>query len=170
MNNAKDLVNKEKDQLVDLKTALSNNVSKEDIAKAIDVTSKISNELSSTLINISNNFYNNGAPALNTIGNSLKGGLDTANSVLETTKVVVPQLNALTTFGIASSNVASQQADQITSKLNEFQDEISKLIEKTSGLTEENLNNIIDVMSKNPEEIASFISSPIRIIVTKKRK
>ena len=28
LNNAKDLVNKEKDQLVDLKTALSNNVSK----------------------------------------------------------------------------------------------------------------------------------------------
>ena len=163
LNNAKDLVNKEKDQLVDLKTALSNNLSKEDIAKAIDVTSKISNELSSTLINISNNFYNNGAPALNTIGNSLKGGLDTANSVLETTKIVVPQLNALTTFGIASSDVASQQADQITSKLNEFQDEISKLIEKTSGLTEENLNNIIDVMSKNPEEIASFISSPIKV-------
>ena len=129
----------------------------------IESVSTISTETSSALINVSNTFYNDGAPALNTIGNSLKGGLDTANSVLETTKVVVPQLNALTTFGIASSDVASQQADQVTSKLSEFQDAISQLIEKTSGLTEENLNNLIDLMSKNPEEIASFISSPITV-------
>ncbi len=163
LNTAKDLVSKEREQLVALKTALSNNESKENIANAIESVSTISTETSSALINVSNTFYNDGAPTLNTIGNSLKGGLDTANSVLETTKVVVPQLNALTTFGIASSDVASQQADQVTSKLSEFQDAISQLIEKTSGLTEENLNNLIDLMSKNPEEIASFISSPITV-------
>lgn len=163
LNAAKDLVAKEKEQLVALKTALSNNESKETITNAIDSISNISNETSSALINVSNSFYNSGAPALNTVGNSLKGGLDTANSVLETTKIVVPQLNALATFGIASSDVASQQADQITSKLSEFQDTISQLMDKTSGLTEQNLNNIIDMMSKNPEEIASFISSPITV-------
>lgn len=163
LNAAKDLVAKEKEQLVALKTALSNNESKEAITNAINSISNISNETSSALINVSNSFYNSGAPALNTVGNSLKGGLDTANSVLETTKIVVPQLNALATFGIASSDVASQQADQITSKLSEFQDTISQLMDKTSGLTEQNLNNIIDMMSKNPEEIASFISSPITV-------
>lgn len=156
-----ELVNKEKEKLLALKEALSNNEGKENITSAIDAISTISNETSSALVNVSNNFYNEGAPALNTIGNSLKGGLDTANSVLETTKVVVPQLNALTTFGIASSDLASQQADQITNKLKDFQDTISQLIEKTSGLTEENLNNVIDLMTKNPDEMASFISSPI---------
>lgn len=163
LNKTKDLVTSEREQLVALKTALSNNESKENIAKAIDSISTVSNEISSSLVNVSNSFYSNGMPALNNIGDSLKGGLDTANSVLETTKIVVPQLNALATFGIASSDVASQQADQITSKLSEFQDAISQLIEKTSGLTEENLNNIIDIMSKNPEEIASFISAPISV-------
>lgn len=157
------LVSQEKDQLVALKTALGNNDSKENISKSIESISNISNEMSSGLINVSNNFYSNGVPALNTIGSSLKGGLDTANSVLETTRVVVPQLNALATYGIASSDVASQQADQISGKLNEFQDEISKLIEKTSGLTEENLNSLIDLMKKNPDEIASFISSPVTV-------
>ena len=53
------------------------------IANAIESVSTISTETSSALINVSNTFYNDGAPALNTIGNSLKGGLDTANSVLE---------------------------------------------------------------------------------------
>lgn len=163
LNKTEDLVTSEKEQLVALKTALSNNESTENIAKAIDSISTISNEISSSLVNVSNNFYSNGMPALNTIGNSLKGGLDTANSVLETTKIVIPQLNALATFGIASSDVASQQADQITSKLSEFQNTINQLIEKTSGLTEENLNNIIDIMSKNPEEIGSFISAPVTV-------
>ncbi|MDZ5254788.1 YhgE/Pip domain-containing protein [Clostridium sp. LIBA-8841] len=163
LNKTKDLVTNEREQLVALKTALSNNESKENIAKAIDSISNVSNEISSSLVTVSNNFYSNGMPALNTIGDSLKGGLDTANSVLETTKIVIPQLNALATFGIASSDVASQQADQITSKLSEFQDAISQLIEKTSGLTEENLNNIIDIMSKNPDEIASFISAPVSV-------
>ncbi|MGG5463277.1 YhgE/Pip family protein [Clostridium sp. B9] len=163
LKKSQSLIAQEKEQLVALKTALGNGESKENIAKAIESISNISNEMSSSLINVSNNFYSNGVPALNTIGSSLKGGLDTANSVLETTRVVVPQLNALATYGIASSDVASKQADQISGKLNEFQDEISKLIEKTSGLTEENLNNLIDLMKKNPDEIASFISSPVSV-------
>lgn len=158
-----DMVVAEKTQLEALKTAISNGNSKEDIQKSIDSVSTISNEMSSSLVNISNSYYSNGVPALNSIGNSLKGGLDTANSVLETTKIIVPQLNALATYGIASSDVASQQASQISGKLNEFQDEISELLEKTSGLTEKNLNNIIDLMKKNPDEMASFISSPVQV-------
>lgn len=163
MKKTQDMVAAEKTQLEALKTAISNGSSKEDIQKSIDSVSTISNEMSSSLVNISNSYYSNGVPALNSIGNSLKGGLDTANSVLETTKIIVPQLNALATYGIASSDVASQQASQISGKLNEFQDEISKLLEKTSGLTEENLNNIIDLMKKNPDEIAAFISSPVQV-------
>lgn len=163
LNIAKDLISKEQKQLESLKQLLSNNESKENIEKAIDSLSNISTETSSALIKVSNTFYNEGAPTLNTIGSSLKGSLDTANSVLDTTKIVVPQLNALTTFGIASSGVASQQAEQITNKLNDFKDIVSELIEKTSDLTEEKLNDLIDIMSKNPEEIASFISSPIEV-------
>ncbi len=163
MKKTQDMVKNEKTQLEAIKTAISNGSSKEDIQKSIDSVSTISNELSSSIMNISNSYYSNGAPALNSIGNSLKGGLDTANSVLETTKIIVPQLNALATYGIASSDVASQQSSQISGKLNEFQDEISKLIEKTSGLTAENLNKAIDLMKKNPDEIASFISSPVNV-------
>lgn len=137
---------------------------KEHINEMLDILSNTSNEISTQVVSASNAFYSGVIPTLNSVGNGLTTGLTNADGVLDSIKVIVPQLNALSKFGVATSTVAIDEGNRLNEKLTTFQEDLDKLTDKTKDLTEENLNDILDIMEKDPEEMASFISSPIQLI------
>lgn len=113
--------------------------------------------------NVSNIFYNDVTIAISNTSKRLDNGLTTANDILDTTKLIVPQLKALSNLGIGTSKAALEDGKKISNKLSEFEKTISKLQEKTSSLNENTLDKIIKLAEKDPEKMASFISSPINI-------
>ncbi|MBK1812996.1 YhgE/Pip domain-containing protein [Clostridium sp. YIM B02505] len=153
----------EKNNLDSLKTSINSSASKENINTSLDNLTKISNDLSNQVVSVSNGFYSNGISLLNGIADSMTASLDNMNSILESTKVIVPQLDALANFGIASSKASVQQANDLSNKLSELQVELSKLSDKMKDLSNDNIDQIIKLMKMNPDEIAGFISSPINV-------
>lgn len=144
-------------------SAKNGTATKEHINEMLDNLSNTSNEISEQVSNISNSLYSAVIPTLNSIGDGVATGLTNADEVLDSIKVIVPQLNALAKFGVATSAVAIDEGNRLNDKLTTFQGDLNKLTDKTKDLTEENLNDILNIMKKNPDEMASFISSPIKV-------
>lgn len=157
------LISAQKNNSSQLKTLLSGNSSKDSINSAIDNLSSINNEVSMGIINVSNNFYSNTSQILNIMSNSLAANLDNIDSVLEFTKVIVPQLNALANYGISSSKLSIKQANELASDLTSIQGKLNQLSDNLKGLNSESLDEIIRLMEMNPNEIANFVSSPIDV-------
>lgn len=159
----KGLITNEQTKITAVKTLLDNGASKESINTAIDQISALNNEVTNDLVNISNNFYSEGLKVFNNLSDNLTGSLDNANAILESTKVIVPQLNALANYGIASSKVSVQEANDLSNKLSTLQNELNLLSGKIKDLNEKNLNAIIELMEMNPGKVADFLSSPIDV-------
>lgn len=153
----------EKNNSSQLKTLFSNNSSKDSINSVIDQLSSLNDEISMTTVNVSNNFYSNTSQALNIMSNNLTANLDNIDSVLEFTKVIVPQLNALANYGISSSKLSIKQSNDLGNKLTNIQDKLNQLSSKLKDLNGESLDQMIKLMEMNPNEIANFISSPIDV-------
>ncbi|MGL4773534.1 MAG: YhgE/Pip family protein [Clostridium sp.] len=120
-------------------------------------------KISSNLIEMANAFYNITIQKINIKSQALIAKGDTINKVLEGTRILLPQLNALNNFGIATAGIAGKQADETIVKLQDFQNKLNELKDKTSGVNEEGLNNIIALMEKDPEGVSNFIASPIKV-------
>lgn len=162
-NNLKGLITAEETKINGVKALLDNGASRESIGSAIDQISNLNNEASQGLVNISNNFYSGGLNVLNNLSDTLTSSLDNANSVLESTKIIVPQLNALANYGIASSKVSVNEANDLSNKLSALQNELNTLSGKMSILNEKNLDTIINFMKMNPGKVSDFLSSPINV-------
>ena len=132
-------------------------------SRDIDLVKKNNDELISRISKVSNEFYKSGTTTISNITNITNSSLDQMNLILETTKVIVPQLNALANYGIASSDQAVKDATELNNKITLIQTEVTDLDNKLKELNENSLNNIIDIMGKNPEEVANFIASPIEV-------
>lgn len=141
----------------------SDNVSKEDINNRIDKLIEISNAVSNKILDSSNNLYNTVIPIINSASNNLYGTLDKVNSLLSNIEGIVPKLEVLSTFGIETSSATKSKTGELSDKIGNFQVELDKLIEKSSVLTEDNINNMLKVMNKNPDIISSILSSPIEV-------
>lgn len=159
----KGLITDEETKITALKTLLNNGASKESISSLIDQISALTNEISNDLVNISNAFYSVGLKVLNNLSDNLTGSLNNTSAILESTKVIVPQLNALANYGIASSKLSVKEADDLSNKLSTLQDELNILSEKMKDLNEKNLDAIINLMKMSPDKIANFLSSPIDV-------
>lgn len=160
LNNIQRVLVKEKNQLNILNNDIKIN---KDIENSIDNIILINNEVTNSVDILSNKIYSSGVNKLDWIESGLNVGIDNANSTLQSIKIIVPQLNALTNYGIESGKVASSSVDNLTNRLDKFQCEINKLSEKTSVLTEKKLDDLINLMNKNPDDMASFMSSPIKV-------
>ena len=112
---------------------------------------------------LNNGMYAQVVPTVNQISSNLTQGLNNANSLLETSKSVVPQLQSLASLGISSSNLTVSKANELKSKINGFKDTLNLLQDKAGLVSNKDLNNMIDMLSKNPEKISSFLSSPIQV-------
>ncbi|AUM94859.1 TPA: YhgE/Pip domain-containing protein [Clostridium botulinum] len=164
LKSLKGKINTEKNKLDELKSKISNgNSDKKNIDEIIDSIMPLSNDINKSIKNMSNVFYNGITTEISNTAKGLNNGLSTANDILDTTKLIVPQLKALANFGVGTSKAALEDGKKINNKLSEFEKTINKLQEKTSSLTEDTLDKIINLSEKNPEKIASFISSPINI-------
>lgn len=163
LSNLQDIISQDKSNLTKLKSIIDAGKPTDDVNNTIQTLSSLNTDFTNRLINSSNNFYNNIVPVLNAVGNNLSQGATSASNVLEGSKVIVPQLNTLANFGIASGDVASTQISNVNTKLNEFKDKLNKVQDKTKNITNKNLNEVIDMLEKNPEKIASFMASPIEV-------
>lgn len=163
LNNVELVLVKERNQLNTLNNDIKINKTNKEIKNSIDSIISTDNEVTNNVDTLSNKISSSSINKLDEIDSGLNVGIDNANATLQSIKVVVPQLRALTNYGIESGKVASSSADDLTDRLDKFQGEINKLSEKTSGLTEKNLDNLINLMNKNPEDMANFMSSPIKV-------
>jgi putative membrane protein len=149
--------------LNELKDKVNNGKVEEGFSNNIDNVIKLNEDAVNNIISISNEYYRNSTNTINNVANTTNLSLDNLNSILETSKVIVPQLNALANYGIASSNEAIDDAERLSEKIATLQKNIKELNEKLNNLNEESLDEIISIMGKNPEEISNFISSPIEV-------
>lgn len=163
LNDVDKLVIIEKTKLNDLIPLITQGSSKDQINSAIDTMTSLSDEITKGAQNLSNAFYTKGSPALSDIAGNLSLKLDDTKNVLELTKAIIPELNSITTFGTAGSNISVGEANKLSRKLTDIQDNLNKLSDKMNSLTNENLNNVLDVIQNNPTGVANFISSPIEV-------
>lgn len=149
--------------LDNLKTIISSGASKDSINSNIDKLSDTSNDITKEIANASNYFYSNTYPALKRLSDSLNANLDKVDDLLQCTKAVVPELNAVANLGITSSKLSADQAKQLSSKLINIQNSLNSVNDKMSGLNENTINQILNIMELNPNDIANFLSSPIGV-------
>lgn len=158
-----ELVKAQRNILNSISKSIDSGASSKDINGLLDSLSQVSNEVTSNLIQLSNSFYSEGVSAVNTTSNKLMDKSNMSNNILEGTRIIIPQLNALASFGIASTEVASKQAGDTVTKLEKFQTSLNELSDKTKGVNENTINNLISIMGENPESISNFIASPIDV-------
>lgn len=163
LNYMDQLVVGEGTKLTKLEPIMAADSSKDSVNSAIDDLSKISDELFQQTQNVSNVFYSKGSPILNNVVSNLSLQLDDTNSVIESTKVILPQLNALAIFATASSQLSVQQANEFSGMLTSLQTDLNKLLDKMGSLTNEKTDKLIDIIQNHPSEIANFISSPLEV-------
>lgn len=158
------LVLNEKDTLTDLIPLISSgSASKDQTDTALSDISKLSSEISTQVQTLTNSFYTQGSPTLNTMVNNLTTQLDDTNDVLELTKSVIPQLNALAVFGSASSQLSVQQANKLNDLLTTLQTNLNQLSDKMNSFSESGVDNLLNIVENNPSAIADFISSPLDV-------
>ncbi|WP_194189713.1 YhgE/Pip domain-containing protein [Clostridium chrysemydis] len=162
LQSMKEGINREIDALNKLDSAVSGG-DKNAITSALDNLSKINDELNTKISTGASTFYNVVLPGINNISSVLEHGNDSANTALDSLRIVVPQLNALTSFGISSGSVATTQIDRIGDKVSEFKEKLDKVQKETKDINNKTLDDLIDIMKKNPDTMASFMSSPINV-------
>lgn len=163
MNYLDRLVRNEKSTLNTLIPLVSAGSAKSEVAAALNDLSSISGELATQAQTVSNSFYTKGSPVLNTMVSNLTMQMDDTNSILELTKSLLPQLNALATFGGASSRLSVQQANKLNDLLTTLQTDLNKLTDKMDTLTGEDIDRIVDIVENHPSEVADFLSSPLEV-------
>ncbi|WP_297436736.1 YhgE/Pip domain-containing protein [uncultured Clostridium sp.] len=164
LNDVKALIVSEQNQLNAVKTLLASVKPNVDETNAqLTKLQTMNVNLISNINNLTNSMYSQVVPSVNQISSNLTQGLSNANSLLETSKSVVPQLQALAGMGISTSNLTVSKANELKSKINGFKDTLNLLQDKAGLVSNKDLDNMIDMLSKNPEKISSFLSSPIQV-------
>lgn len=161
LGNLNNILSNEKNSTVELKKIVNNGTG--ELTKKIDAIIKVNDEVMNNITIISNNYYKNSSNIINNLSKEYTNNLDTLSSILETSKIIVPQLNALANYGIASSNEAIEDSEELSNKIADIQKNISDLDSKLENLNDDSLDQIIGLLTKDSSEIADFISSPINV-------
>ncbi|MGL5616396.1 MAG: YhgE/Pip domain-containing protein [Sarcina sp.] len=152
-------------QLNAVKTLLDNKGTSVEIAKSLDSLSNVSNEISSNISNFGNDFNSNGVASINSLSSNINSSLAAVNSILADTKTIIPQLQAINKLGISAGNLTASKTEEISQKLNSLEQTLTSLENKTASLNSSNLNSLVNLLEKNPNQIASFMSSPVNMKV-----
>lgn len=159
-----DLVNQEIAALDKQIPILKADHSEASVAAALDSLSKLSSEMTSKILALSNAYYAQGSPLLNSLVKNLNIQMDGINNILEMNQSIVPRLNALATYGGASSQLSVQQANHLSSMLGDLQSKLNELVSKMDEVeNNENVQNLLDMFENRPSEISDFLSSPIEV-------
>lgn len=165
LNQTSSQLNEQRTELNTLKTNLADKAPAEKVEGVLNNISNVSNGLTSDISNFAHNFTANGTATVNGLTNNLNLSLNNVNSILESSRAIVPQLKALTDLGISAGNLTTEKTQELSKKLNSFKGTLSELQDKTKGLNSEALDNLVNVLEKNPNDISSFLSSPVSIKV-----
>lgn len=163
LNELKNILSSESEKLNNLKSLLESGENKDKINEQLNSLYDLSNLFNNKLNLISSTFTTDISGTLDSVGDAMISSSDNINNVLQSINVIVPQLNALSSYGISSSDVAVKQAENISKELDKFEKDLDKLIDKTKVLTDKNLDKLISTLNKNSKDIASFISSPVNV-------
>lgn len=163
LNALKEVVSNQEEKIKQIQTLNNNNSPKESINSAIDAASSLSNEITNKIVTYSNNIYTNVLPVLNNTADNMASRLENTEKLLEASKVIVPQLNAIANFGIASSKVSIEQANKLKDMLSEIQQKLSIVIDKMKDVNETNVDQILKIITMDPNQVADFLSSPIDV-------
>ncbi|PJI09513.1 MULTISPECIES: YhgE/Pip domain-containing protein [Clostridium] len=155
------IVQNNANSLNQLKSYIGSGASKDQINNSIDSISALSNELSIDMLSASNNFYSNVMPLINNICNDLNTSLTDVQGLLDSTKVVVPELNALASYASSTCKLSASQASDLSGKLSKLSGDLNGLTTKMNSLSDNDLNDIMKLLSMNNDKLADFISSPL---------
>ena len=142
---------------------LSADTSAKSVNKALTALSGLSTEVSTQIITLSNSIQTNAIPTLNNLITDFELELDDVGTIAEVGRSLVPQLSALAVFSSASGRLTVSQANELSKQLADVQDSLNMLIDKINGISNEDLEYVADLIQNHPDEIADFISSPIKV-------
>lgn len=133
----------------------------ENIIMSLDRLSEVADNISNYLTEVSNYHYSSVVSVFNNLADSLNLKLDSVDNILESTKIIVPELKAISNFMISTNSLSIKEINELNSKVISLNDKLKSLNNETKGFTSESIDEIINFIFNNPDEIASFISSPI---------
>lgn len=155
---AQGLLNHEKDVV----SAAQNTV-----ASGGKLTSTTLNSLQSSTSNAANgigtaiNNYNGSVKGnLNTIGNGLISATNDATQLINQTQGLGQKIENVINSASEGSKLAGTTANQLSNDLNQYKGLISELSGKLSGLSDNDINQMISVLQGNPMLMGDYISSP----------
>ncbi|WP_195988087.1 YhgE/Pip domain-containing protein [Clostridium sp. D53t1_180928_C8] len=151
------------DIVEDLIIAIESGETTENIIMLLDMVSESANNISNYLTEASNYYYSWVVSVCNNLTDSLSFKLDSVDNVLESTKVIVPELKAISNFMISTNSLSIKEINELNSKLISLNDKLKSLNDETKGFTSESIDEMIGFIFNNPDDIASFISSPIHL-------
>lgn len=163
LTSLKELNNNILTKLDSLENNINNGTNNSNIQDLINVIITMNTENSNKLNAINNTFYNTIIPILNIASDNLVNSADKANLALDGLHVLNPQLKTLMNLGISNSNTKKNRINDISSKLDDFRDNLSNAEDATVIINHENLDTLTSIMSKNPDSIGEFLSSPINV-------
>ncbi|WP_416044813.1 YhgE/Pip family protein [Clostridium tyrobutyricum] len=163
LTNMKSSIQTENSNLAELRQLVNNNGSKDSINSIINQLSEIGNTVSSNSVAASNAFYSSTSQALNNMNSNIDMSLNSYDDILNSTKSIIPQLNSLANAGTSISEISISQVNNISKNLGNIQDKLNKLSDKMKMINEKNLDHIIEIMEKNPEQISNLLSSPVEL-------
>ena len=132
------------------------------LSAALDALSQVSGQLTGKVQTLSTAYYAESAPLLNSLLKELDLHLQSIRDILALNQALVPQLNALATYGGASSALSMEQANHLNQMLEELQSKLDQLENKMDELqNSENVQDLLDMFENRPSAISDFLSSPI---------
>ncbi len=159
------LLKEEEKQLYVLIGIEDKDQSKERIDEALKTLKVISTELSVRTVNLSSYFYGSALPAMNTLSGNLGESLDDAVELIDASKVVVPQYNALSAFMIASTELNNSERDQMIDILDDVNVQVKEALDKVNDIDDEKVKRLIDLVRNHPDEITDFLAEPLDVEV-----
>ena len=157
------LVQSEKAALDAQIPVLQADTSAKSVNTALTALSGLSTEITGQIITLSNSIQTNAVPTLNNLVTDFELQLDDVGTIAEVGRALVPQLSALAVFSSASGRLSVSQANELSRRLSDVQDSLRLLIDKINGVSNEDLEYVADLIQNHPDEIADFISSPIKV-------
>ncbi|WP_297522633.1 YhgE/Pip domain-containing protein [uncultured Clostridium sp.] len=167
LNNLQSSVQNQSAELNNLNQTLSSTskVTATMINSKLDSISELSTDINSLFGSFTNSYASNVSGSLTTLSSNLNNSLDSINSVLLASKQMIPELNAIANMGITSSSLTVNKTNELKSKLDGLKTNLNSLESKTSSLTNTSLDNLVNLLNKNPEQLSKLLSSPVGVQV-----
>lgn len=161
MNTINSTLSTNANYLKQLNETIQSGISESKVNDEINTISSLNRDLSSNILSASNTLYSSIIPLLNNMSSDLNTNLIDVESFIDSTKVIIPQITALTNYASASNKLSETQAADISNKLSKLSSDLNNLNSKINSINSKTLDNILKLLSMNNSALANFISSPL---------